>query len=450
MPFTQGHALLIGVGTYQYEPKMNVPVTAADAQAVADVLRDPAFCGYPDPQVKPLRNSAASRESILGALDALAARAGEGDTVFLFFCGHGDYGDDGGYYLTTHDTRLNNRKVVSGTGLRQSEFIEKLRAIKAKRLLLVVNACHAGELAPTLGEGEAPYTGTPLPAQTAAALLSTGEGRIIITACREEQRSYIGSRSLTLFTHALVDALQGRGTSSSRGYLSAFDLYTHLYFTVEEAVRQKYSATQEPELTVLKGVGPFAVSLYRGATTLGEFDGSGSAPERMAVREVPPAYAQTMLRQIVVNTGGGAIFGGNVQAGGHVVGRDMKIVHGDQITAGDISGAGIAIGRGAQANVTQGVAPRDLESLFAPLLAAIAQEAPVDKKTAAAQQVQELKAEIAKGTQADDGKIASTVEGLAGLAPKAVGTIVGIFANPILSGVAGPITKYVLEKLIRS
>jgi hypothetical protein len=390
MPFTQGHALLIGVGTYQYEPKMNVPVTAADAQAVADVLRDSAFCGYPDVQVKPLRNSAASREGILGALGALAARAGKGDTVFLFFCGHGDYGDDGGYYLTTHDTRLNNRKVVPGTGLRQSEFIEKLRAIKAKRLLLVVNACHAGELAPTLGEGEPSYTGTPLPAQTAAALLSTGEGRIVITACREEQRSYIGSGSLTLFTQALVDGLQGRGTSGNRGYLSAFDLYTHLYFTVEEAVRQKHSATQEPELTVLKGVGPFAVSLYRGATTLGEFDGSGSAPEGMGVREVPPAYAQTMLRQIVVNTGGGAIFGGNVQAGGHVVGRDMT-VYGDQITASDISGAGIAIGRGAQANVTQGVSPRHTESLFAPLLAVIAQEAPVDKKTAAAQQVQELK-----------------------------------------------------------
>ena len=326
MPFSQGHALLIGVGTYQHEPTMNVPVTAADAQAVADVLRDPAFCGYPDQQVTPLRNAAASREGILAALDALAASAGESDTVFVFFCGHGEYGDDGDYYLTTYDTRWQSRKVVSGSGVRQEEFIEKLRAIKAKRLLLVVNACHSGEVAPTLGEVEAPSTGTPLPAQTAAALLSTGEGRIIITACRENQLSYVGNGTLTLFTAALVNGLRGSGTSSTRGYLSAFDLYTHVYFTIEEAVRQTYGATQEPELTVLKGVGPFAVSLYRGATTLGEVDSASRPPEGTAVREVNPAYAQAMFKQLRGNTytanftGSGAIAQGNgataVGAGG--------------------------------------------------------------------------------------------------------------------------------------
>jgi hypothetical protein len=46
MPFPHGHALIIGVGTYQHEPRLNVPTTTADAQAVAEVLRDPRFCGY--------------------------------------------------------------------------------------------------------------------------------------------------------------------------------------------------------------------------------------------------------------------------------------------------------------------------------------------------------------------------------------------------------------------
>lgn len=365
MAFTQGHALLIGVGTYAQEPHMNVPITAADAQALAGVLRDPAFCGYPDDQVAVLHDATASRVGILAALDALGARAGAADTVLLYFCGHGDYGDDGDYYLTTHDTRLNGSKVASGSGLRQGELIARLRAIAAKRLLLVVNACHAGALAPTLGPAAAPDIGTPLPAQTAAALLATGEGRIIITACREDQRSYIGTGALTLFTQALVDGLQGRGTSSSRGFVSAYDLYTHLYFTIKEAVRRQHGATQEPELTVLKGVGPFAVALYRGATVLGDFDGTAQPPAGLAVREVDPAYARALLGQhsrdsyqanltgsgaiaqgpgatavgaggvLVhggnsgtintgpqVNTGGGAHIGGNVSVGGDFVGRD--------------------------------------------------------------------------------------------------------------------------------
>ena len=147
-----------------------------------------------------------------------------------------------------------------------------------------------------------------------------------------------------------------------------------------------------------------------------------------------------------MDTGGGAYVGGNVKAGGDFVGRD-KVVHGDRIAVGDVSGNGIAIGRGAQASVAQGISPRDLESLFAPLLAAVAQRAPSDKQAAAVQQVQELKAEAAKGKQADDGKIAKIVDGLVDLVPEAVKAVLSAFASPILGGVAGPVTKYVLGKL---
>jgi hypothetical protein len=410
MPFTQGHALLIGVGSYRHQPQLNVPITAADAEAVAAVLREPAFCGSPESQVTLLRDATASRESIIAALDALAAQASGGDTVFLFFCGHGDYGDDGDYYLTTHDTRLQNCKVISGSGLRQSELIERLRAIKAKRLLLLVNACHSGELAPTLGPGHAPYTGMAVPAQTTAALLATGEGRVIITACREEQVSYIGNGTLTLFTQALVDGLHGHGTSSNRGYLSAFDLYTHLYFSVEGAVRQKYGVTQEPELTVLKGVGPFAVALYRGATALGEVEGTGAPLAGTALHEVNTAYSKAMFEQLApghyeqhiggkaqiggavagdvygdisvdqhqetfqtqgfihrpsgpvsqvfgeqreIDTGGGACAEGDIDQ------REGSFMEGDNISVGDITGvSGIAVGRNARAEIHRSAASK--------------------------------------------------------------------------------------------
>ena len=147
-----------------------------------------------------------------------------------------------------------------------------------------------------------------------------------------------------------------------------------------------------------------------------------------------------------IDTGGGAYVGGNVNAGGDFVGRD-KTVHGDQITTGDVSGTGVAIGRGAQANVTQGVSPRDLEPLFAPLLAAVAREAPADKTAEAVQQVQALKAEVAKGKEADDSKIGKIVDGLVALVPGAIGAVVGMFASPVLGGIAGPVTKFVLDKL---
>ena len=58
-----------------------------------------------------------------------------------------------------------------------------------------------------------------------------------------------------------------------------------------------------------------------------------------------------------------------------------------------------------------------------------------------------LKTEAARGKQADDGRIARIVDGLADLVPKAVGAILSTLASPLLDGIAGPATTFVLGKL---
>jgi hypothetical protein len=121
-----------------------------------------------------------------------------------------------------------------------------------------------------------------------------------------------------------------------------------------------------------------------------------------------------------VETGGGAYVAGNVHTAGDFVGRDK---------------------------ITQGISPRDLEPLFAPVFAAIQQHAPADQKTAATEQVEQLKTEVAKGKQSDDSKVVKIIEGVVAKVPEAVSAIVSAFASPLLGGVAGPVTKYVLEKL---
>src|SRR5690348_17161053 len=104
MPFSNGYALVIGVGEYQHMSQYNVPIGAVDAEAVANALRDPARCGYPDGQITLLSNEKATRPAVLAALDGLAGKLDAESTLFLFFVGHGVYGTDGNYYLTTHDS----------------------------------------------------------------------------------------------------------------------------------------------------------------------------------------------------------------------------------------------------------------------------------------------------------------------------------------------------------
>jgi uncharacterized caspase-like protein len=317
MAFIQGHALVIGVGTHRREPRLDVPITVEDAKAVAAVIADPSIGAYPAAQVTVIHDADATKDGILAGLDELAARAGENATVFVFYCGHGALGDDGNYYLLGHDVKLNGSRVAAGTGVSEAELLEKLRRFKAKRMLMVFNACHSGNLSPAL----APDAGSPtLPTSnpdgdTLTRVLGTGEGRITITACREGQLSYIGRGSLTIFTQALVDALRGKGVTNRKGYISAFDLYETIYDSVGEAVAEIPNAAQEPELTVLKGVGPFAVALYKGASALGAFDETGEPPSVGSVRQVRPEKSRAMLNSYQEQSGGVNFGAGNVFQG---------------------------------------------------------------------------------------------------------------------------------------
>jgi hypothetical protein len=123
--------------------------------------------------------------------------------------------------------------------------------------------------------------------------------------------------------------------------------------------------------------------------------------------------------QTIVNVGGGTYVNGNVTAGGDFVGRDK---------------------------ITHGTAAHDVQALLAPLLAVVSQ-APAAVRTQAVEQVQQLGAEAAKGKQADDGRMGRIIDGLVAKVPGAVGAIVSAFASPLLGGVAGPVTKFVLDKL---
>ncbi len=58
-----------------------------------------------------------------------------------------------------------------------------------------------------------------------------------------------------------------------------------------------------------------------------------------------------------------------------------------------------------------------------------------------------LKQEAAKGKNANDGVVAKLVDGLVGLVPAAASAVGSAFATPILGGLVGPVTSFVIDKL---
>jgi len=90
--------------------------------------------------------------------------------------------------------------------------------------------------------------------------------------------------------------------------------------------------------------------------------------------------------------------------------------------------------------------PAALDGAFRPVLEAIG-AAPAEKRAVAEAKLAELKAETAKGKDAKDGVVAKLMEGLVGLVPSAASAVASAFGAPILAGIAGPVTSYVIDKL---
>ena len=150
-----------------------------------------------------------------------------------------------------------------------------------------------------------------------------------------------------------------------------------------------------------------------------------------------------------VDTGGGDFIGRDKIVGGDEVHGDKVMgdkVGGDKITVGDVSGTGIAIGRGASAEVHQGISGAELNQLFQPLMQTV-EEAPSENRQEATQKANELKEEVAKGSKADDSKVAGLIDDVVKLAPAAAGIITGIFTNPAIGAAVGAATKFVLGRI---
>ena len=117
------------------------------------------------------------------------------------------------------------------------------------------------------------------------------------------------------------------------------------------------------------------------------------------------------------------------------------IFHGEaNITQSQVAGNTIS------GNLTvEGSAP-DLSEVFAPLYAAARQAPPLDQETAL-KKVEELEKEVAKEKGANDDLVASLLEGLVELVPGAISAVGTLLGQPILAGLAGPATQYVLKKI---
>ncbi len=249
--FNQGHALLVGVGA-------DLPVTVKDATVIAKLLRDPARCAFPSTQVRLLTEKDAVRAQVISALDALAGFAGHDSTVIIYFSGHGyrvqSPGQTESFYLLTYGYDVNN---LPKTAISGADLTARLRAIQAKKLVVLLDCCHAGGVAQPKAPGVA-LAKSPMPLQ-AETVLTEGSGRVIMASSRGDELSFTGT-PYSRYTQALLEAMAGAGAAEKDGYARVLDMAIY----VGRMVPNRTGDKQHPILKVSNLENNFALSYYAG------------------------------------------------------------------------------------------------------------------------------------------------------------------------------------------
>ena len=242
--FGQGYALVIGIGA-------DLPVTIRDATSLRDLFVDPQRCAYLSDHVRLLTEKQATRQGILDGLNWLIAQTRDNPeaTAIIFFSGHGGFMPH--YYLVAYG--YYPRTLVTTTVSGQ-EFTEKLRAIHAKKLLVLLDCCHAGGMA----EAKAPgFVKAPMPPELDA-VLTAGSGRVVIASSRKDEVSFTGS-PYSVFTQALLEGLSGYGAAEQDGYAYVADVAMYVGREVPNRTKSK----QHPILK-LSAADNFAIAYYAG------------------------------------------------------------------------------------------------------------------------------------------------------------------------------------------
>jgi hypothetical protein len=269
--FDHGYALLIGVGRTAHEP-WSLPLTVKDVEAIKAVLIDPALCSYHDDadHIRLVLDHVATRDGILQGLDWLKGRAEQDHeaTALVYYAGHGWLERKGRhYYLISHEA---NPSDIAGLALPAETFAAAIQAIGARRLLVVLDCCHAEGMAAASRElGPEPPEGfeAAAPSEGLVATLKRGEGRAVYSASRGSQLAYERSdRTQGIYTYHFIEALKGAGTLPGLTEVRLSHLMSHLGQAVPKTVKQQWGTDQTPYFNM--AAEDFAVALVKGGQAI--------------------------------------------------------------------------------------------------------------------------------------------------------------------------------------
>jgi uncharacterized caspase-like protein len=199
------HALVVGVDAYQKIRPLEYCVE--DAKLLRDALIRNGFSRSHVVLLTddaPIERRRPTLSNLYDALDELATRADEDDTIFFAFSGHGMY-KGGSDYLMPIDASATSPQ---DTALELKDVTKRLRASGARRVVMSMDACR------DLKEGKS--TGGSGFGTRSLSIDAEGDGlMMMLFSCDAQEQSHEWTeKAHGVFTYYLVRAINGDATGS--------------------------------------------------------------------------------------------------------------------------------------------------------------------------------------------------------------------------------------------
>jgi hypothetical protein len=241
-PSDRGVALVIGIDRYETLPRAEF--AERDAAAVRGHL---SALGFPDRNIVFLTGAKAGKAAIEKYVESWLPRNVDGSSrVFVYFSGHGSPDvRTGEAYLMPWDA---DAKFTESTGYPLSRLYGKLNALKAKSVVVAMDACFSGAGGRSvLARGLRPLVAT----------VDTGSARVgsvgvLAASAADEVTGAEVAQGHGLFTYYLL-----KGLNERKGAATLSELFQYLSPRVRDAARRD-NRDQTPQL-----LGPAEVQASR-------------------------------------------------------------------------------------------------------------------------------------------------------------------------------------------
>ena len=228
-------ALLVATYRYQDVGLRQLAAPGHDAEALAEVLRDPEIANF---EVTILVNEP---QHVVGrAIGEFYRNRRRDDLTLLYFTGHGLKDDEGRLYLAMTNTK---RDDLVFTALSAQQIDYAMESCSSRQKVLVLDCCYSGAFpAGRIAKADA---------EVHTLEKFHGKGRVVLTASDATQYSFegnqiIGEGTRSVFTRFLVEGLTtGKGDLDEDGDITLDELYSYVYDRVIETIPQQRPKKQE-------------------------------------------------------------------------------------------------------------------------------------------------------------------------------------------------------------